>query len=248
MALGLALAAWGTPKAWERLHHRLRGSARSAASPVSVGLHAPGRALTPDDEVHRLQEELAILKLEYTALKERVERDQLRGGKLQFAHQRIAKLKPTALLFRDPGSWFSLAVVDVGLDDGVRVDAGVLTALGVIGKLVQVSAGSSQLQLLSDPQCRFSARLPRTGLQCAVACDGRRGALLQHLGGQDDVRVGDLVETGLGSRSFPSGVPVGRVVRVARLDGGLRLQAEVEPAVALNRLDGLYVWIGEPKP
>jgi rod shape-determining protein MreC len=71
---------------------------------------------------------------------------------------------------------------------------------------------------------------------------------LEHLGGQDDVRVGDLVETGAGGRSFPSGVPVGRVIRLARLDGGLRLQAEVEPAANLSRLEGLYVWVGDPRP
>jgi rod shape-determining protein MreC len=139
-------------------------------------------------------------------------------------------------------------VLDIGSEDGVRAEAGVLNAYGVVGRLTQVNAGTSQLQLLSDPACRFSARLPRSGLQCAVAGDGRRGCVLQYLGGQDDVRAGDQVETGRGSRSFPSGVPVGKVVRVTRLDGGLKLLVEVEPAAPLNRLEGLFVWTGEPKP
>jgi rod shape-determining protein MreC len=200
------------------------------------------------DETARLRQELAVLRLEYAALKERLDRAELRGGKLAYEHQRLAKLKPCALLYRDPATWFRQAVLDVGEGDGVRDEAGVLNADGVVGKLTRVDASTSALLLLSDPSCRFSARLARTGLQCSVQGDGRRACLLEHLGGQDDVRVGDVVETGAGGRSFPSGVPVGRVIRLARLEGGLQLQAEVEPATDLSRLEGLYVWVGEPKP
>jgi hypothetical protein len=38
-------------------------------------------------------------------MKERLERDRLRGGKLVFPRQRLAKLRPAALLFRDPATW-----------------------------------------------------------------------------------------------------------------------------------------------
>jgi rod shape-determining protein MreC len=233
-----------------RTLQRLRDVARPVADAVAGPLAALGRqAVAPaPDEATLLRQELAVLRLEYAALKERLDRAELRGGKLAYEHQRLAKLKPCALLFRDPATWFRQGVLDVGATDGVRDEAGVLTADGVVGKLTRVDASTSALLLLSDPSCRFSARLARTGLQCSVQGDGRRGCLLEHLGGQDDVRVGDLVETGAGGRSFPAGVPVGRVVRLARLEGGLRLQADVEPAANLSRLKGLYVWVGEPKP
>lgn len=247
-AVAVALAAWNAPGILERLRQRARSPATAVAAPLALAARAGAAALDSSTEAERLRTELSILKLEYAALKERLEREHLRGGKLAFPRQRLAKLRPAALLFRDPATWFRFFSLDVGSDDEVRLDAGVLNAWGVVGKLSQVGARSSQVLLLSDPACRFSAKLTRTGLQCAVAGDGRRGALLQHLGGQDDVRVGDVVETGAGSRSFPSGVPVGKVVRVSRLDGGLKLLAEVEPAAPLNKLEGLYVWIGEPKP
>jgi rod shape-determining protein MreC len=247
-AAAVALAAWNSPRLLQRLRQRARKPATAVAAPLASAARAGAAALDSASEAESLRSELSILRLEYAAMKERLERDRLRGGKLAFPRQRLAKLRPAALLFRDPATWFRLFSLDVGRDDGVRTDNGVLNAWGVVGKLSQVDAQSSQVLLLSDPGCRFSAKLVRSGLQCTVAGDGRRGALLQHLGGQDDVRVGDLVETGSGGRSFPSGVPVGKVVRVARLDGGLRLLAEVEPAAPLNRLEGLYVWIGEPKP
>jgi rod shape-determining protein MreC len=249
VALGIAYGALRHPELALRLRAVLRGPAVEASKAPVQAARAAVQSLQAPDETEQMRQELAILRLEYAAVKERLDRLRLRGGRLAYpSGQRLARLTPAALLYRDPASWFKTAVLDVGREAGVRMDAGVLNAYGVVGRLVQVGPESSQLQLLSDPDCRFSARLPRSGLQCAVAGDGRRGAVLQYLGGQDDVRVGDLVETGRGSRSFPSGVPVGRVVRVARLDGGLRLLAEVEPAAPLNRLEGLYVWVGEPRP
>ena len=230
------------------MRQRARKPATAVAAPLASGLRAGAAALDSTSEAEGLRQQLSILRLEYAALKERLEREHLRSGKLVFPRQRLAKLRPAALLFRDPATWFRLFSLDVGSEDGVRVDAGVLNSYGVVGKLSMVGANSSQVLLLSDPGCRFSAKLTRSGLQCTVAGDGRRGAVLQHLGGQDDVRVGDLVETGTGGRSFPAGVPVGKVLRVARLDGGLKLLVEVEPAAPLNKLENLFVWIGEPKP
>lgn len=242
----LGLAAFKGLRTLQRLRDRARPAADALAGPLArAGREA---VAAPPDVNDRLRQELAVMRLEYAALKERLDREELRGAHLRFEHQRLAKLKPCALLFRDPATWFRSCVLDVGSNEGVQDEAGVLTADGVVGKLDHLDQDSSSLLLLSDPNCRFSARLARTGLQCSVQGDGRRGCLLEHLGGQDDVRVGDVVETGAGGRSFPSGVPVGRVVRLARLEGGLRLQAEVEPAANLSRLEGLYVWVGEPKP
>lgn len=248
-ALAVAYGAYRHGGLAERLRARAEAPALALSKPPLAAARAAVRSLKEEEEAAALRQELAILRLEHAALRERLERQRLRGGRLSYASgQRLAKLLPAALLYRDPASWFRVAVLDVGSADGVRPEAGVLNAYGVVGRLVHVGPETSRLQLLSDPDCRFSARLPRSGLQCAVAGDGRRGAVLQYLGGQDDVRVGDLVETGRGGRSFPAGVPVGTVVRVTRLDGGLSLLAEVEPAAPLNRLEGLYVWIGEPRP
>jgi rod shape-determining protein MreC len=249
IAVAAAATALLRPDLAARLRRRVQAPAAAAAETPVKALRSAAAVLSPKDENAQLRQELAILKLEYSAVQERMERMRLRGGHLSYSTgQRLGKLQPAALLFRDPATWFKSAVLDIGLDEGVRAEAGVLNAYGVVGRLTQVNRGSSQLQLLSDPACRFSARLPRSGLQCAVAGDGRRGCILQYLGGQDDVRVGDNVETGRGSRSFPSGVPVGKVVRVTRLDGGLKLLVEVEPAAPLSKLEDLFVWTGDPKP
>ncbi len=244
LALFSLALAWRGSRGLRKATHVLQPLATAVGEPVAHAM----QGAKPGDEAERLRGELAVLKLEYQSLREAYDRDRRRGGKLTFAHQRLAKLKPVGLLARDPATWFKSFRVDAGQEEGFRQGAGVLNANGVVGRLSQVGQGSSYVQMISDPACSLSGRLTRANIQCAVVGDGRGGCLLQHLGGQDDVRVGDKVETGAGSLSFPSGVPIGTVTRLLRLDGGLRLTAEVAPANPLNRLEGLVVWVGDPKP
>lgn len=242
----VALASWGGLRLLSHVRKLVRGPMQAAAKPLALA--ARGALSGSENKDTRFRREILLLRLENIALRERLDRAAVRDPHLVFPDQRLAKLEPCALLFRDPAAWFKGFSVDLGSGQGVRPGYGVLNAFGVVGRLDRVGQDSSAVLLLSDPSCRFSARLARTGLQCVVSGDGRQGCLLEHLGGQDDVRVGDVVETGAGGNSFPSGVPVGKVVRLARLDEGLRLQVEVEPAAPLDRIDGLFVWVGEPAP
>jgi rod shape-determining protein MreC len=247
-AAALGLAAWGGLGSLNHVRRAVQGSAQSLAAPVALGLRSVVGADPKDDESARLRRELSLVRLENASLRDQLERLLPRDRHLDFDHQRLSQLVPCALLFRDPSTWFKGFSVDAGSAQGLSPEAGVLNADGVVGKLGGLSPESAQVLLLTDPNCRFAARLARSGLQCVVSGDGRRGCVLEHLGGEDDVRVGDQVETGPGSRSFPSGVPVGKVVRLARLEQGLRLQVEVEPSVDLERLSGLFVWVGEAAP
>ncbi len=245
---GLALAVVAGRNLFTRIQGPLSGPVRGLAAPLARSLrHA---AAPREGEADLLRRRVLLLSIENATLREALARARARAQDphLVFPDQRLAKLLPCAVEFRDPAAWFKEFTVDVGADDQVRPDAGVLDAYGVVGRLDKVGGASSSVALLSDPSCRLSARLARTGLECVVAGDGRGGCLLEHLGGQDDVRVGDLVETGAGSLSFPPGVPVGKVLRLERLDEGLRLRVEVQPSAPLDRLDGLYVWVGEPRP
>lgn len=247
-ALAALLAAFWGRGLLLRARRAATRPARALAAPIAAAARSALQA--PETEAERLRRQVLLLRIENASLRESLSRFAARASEphLVFPDQRLAKLLPCALLFRDPASWFEGFGVDVGAGDGLRDGAGVLDAFGAVGKLARVGPSSSDVLLLSDPSCRFSARLARTGLQCVVSGDGRGGCLLEHLGGEDDVRVGDAVETGPGSLSFPTGVPVGKVLRLERLDEGLRLRVEVEPSAPLDRLDGLYVWVGDPRP
>ena len=228
-----------------RLARRLERAAEPSSAllrPAAAAAEGARQALAePQSEAGRLRSELALLKLEYRQLQEAYARERRRSPSSEVGGRRLRSLVPAGLLARDPSLWFKSATLDVGQEEGVQAEAGVLSREGVVGRVAWAGGSTSRITLLSDPSCRLAVRLPRSQLQCAAAGDGRRGVLLQYLGGEDDVRVGDLVETAAGGASFPSGVAVGVVTRLLKLDGGLRLQAEVKPAADLTRLGELFV-------
>ncbi len=191
-------------------------------------------------ELSRLREALALLRLEHLQLRESVERSARRGATLEFGTRRLRRLITVGVLARDPALWFKSATIDAGLEEGVKTDAGVLSALGVVGKVVNAGQKSARVVFVTDPQFRAAARDARSKVEAIAVGDGRRALRLDYLSGQDDVKVGDLIETSAGV-SFPSGVPLGTVSRVVKTDNGLRLSVEVEPAASFSRLDALWV-------
>ncbi|MFN3369821.1 MAG: rod shape-determining protein MreC, partial [Thermus sp.] len=55
------------------------------------------------------------------------------------------------------------------------------------------------------------------------------------------VAPGDLLLTGAPLGLFPDGIPVGRVERLERVQGGLKLRAWVKPLVELSLLEEVIV-------
>lgn len=197
--------------------------------------------LDAEERAEKLEAELALLRLEYRQLQESYERALKRGKILDFGNRTITNLVPVNLLARDPGTWFKVILLDRGAADGVVSGAGVVSSKGVVGKILSVQPTSSKVIFITDSSCRLAVRLARSRVLAILAGDGRKACRLEYLSGQDDVKVDDLVETAPGSLSFPSGIPVGHVVRVQKIDNGLKLAVDVEPAADLNRLEGLYV-------
>ena len=162
------------------------------------------------------------------------------------ASRYITNLVPANLLARDPGTWFKVILLDRGADEGVAAGAGVVSPQGVVGKVIAVEPTSCKVVFITDSSCRLAVRLARSRVLAILVGDGRKACRLEYLSGQDDVKVDDLVETAPGSLSFPSGIPAGRGRRVQKIDDGLKLAVDVEPAADLNRLEGLYI-AGEKK-
>jgi rod shape-determining protein MreC len=200
-----------------------------------------GGMLDAEERGEKLEAELALLRMEYRQLEESYERALKRGKILDFGNRSISNLVAANLLARDPGTWFKVILLDRGISDGVAPGAGVVSSQGVVGKILSAQPTSSKVIFITDSSCRLAVRLARSRVLAILVGDGRKACRLEYLSGQDDVKVDDLVETAPGSLSFPSGIPAGRVLRVQKIDNGLKLAVEVEPAADLNRLEGLYV-------
>jgi len=205
-------------------------------------------------EIRRLSAENAELKKELAQLKlkENVSREvwseNVRLRKLLALPPGQPELTTLGarVVSRDPGNWYKTLTIDRGSRSGVKVDAVVLGAGGVAGRVIQVSPNTAEVLLITDQRSAVGAlgQLSRDVgvLKGGDAADG--GCRLVYLPRSATIKPGELVVTsGLGGL-FPKGLVLGQVTEVKSEGYGLGKYAQVKPAVDFDHLEEVLVITG----
>lgn len=165
---------------------------------------------------------------------------------LQFTAQANRLLTPCEVIARDITGWWETIRLSKGLSDGVSLDMAVITSDGLIGKTVDVSARTCDVLLISDPACKVSARIVRTGAFGVVAGNGparsgQASCQMEFINKNVPVLPGDeVVTSGLGG-VFPKGLLIGYVDKVYRDETGLFQRADIIPKADLGMLTYVFV-------
>ena len=153
------------------------------------------------------------------------------------------------VIAKDHDNLFSTVTLNKGSRHGIRVDMPVVafqdSLEGLVGRVVAVGPGSSQVLPLYDPSCQVSARLDRSRFEGLVIGQGaERSTLLMRYVKKiaaDRIEYGDLVVTaGLGGL-YPAGVNVGRVRDIRAETYETSLSLEIEPVIDFDRLEYVFV-------
>ena len=145
----------------------------------------------------------------------------------------------------------------------IRIDRGerdvapgmpVISGTGPVGRIDKVYGDYADVVLVSDPSSSIEVVIPRTGGRGMLTGLGKPDAYTCTIGWlekqndpQAKVEVGDeIVTSGLGA-SFPPGLVVGKVTKVAH-DDGMFQRVEVEPAVDVSRVRAVEVLLAPPPP
>jgi rod shape-determining protein MreC len=213
------------------IHSVQRGLA-SVFAPIEEGA---GRALKPARDLinwfdetfeargenERLQEELTEARdqaiaadaalAENEELKKALEfRD---NGGIQGYDQLTARVTS-----RSPTVWYSQVMLDAGSSSGVRRNDPVVTGDGLVGRISDVTSGTSQVTMITDHRSAVSAR---------ILPDGPLGVVKPEVGDPDDLLLDfiqedrevnkgqELVTAGSTASNleslFPYGIPVGEI-------------------------------------
>jgi rod shape-determining protein MreC len=139
---------------------------------------------------------------------------------------------------REAGGWVRALTVNQGRREGVQQQTPVIVPEGLVGRVVQVRATASVVQLVSDPTSTVGAVVQRTRTPGLVEGDAG-GVVRFKFMARDGAQVGpgDLVVTsGIGTL-FPKGLPVGRVVAIEDKGSALFHFAVLAPAVDFARIE-----------
>jgi rod shape-determining protein MreC len=132
---------------------------------------------------------------------------------------------------------FKTILVDKGTSDGLRVGLPVISAEGVVGRIVDSSWNVSRVLLITDYNSNTSAFVQGSRVQGILQGGGGTNCSLKYVERSEEVRTGETVVTsGLGG-VFPKGLILGTVSGVDRRGSGLFLNIDVLPAVHFSRLE-----------
>lgn len=190
-------------------------------------------------ENQRLREEAEQLRVAQLQTREVLEENQRFRRLLKLSERLPLSTLSGEVIGREWGGWVRALTVNRGRGDGVKRLTPVIVPEGLVGRVVEVRAGASIIQLLNDPSSTVGAVVQRGRTSGVVEGDpsgGVRFKFLPREGG--GVQAGDIVVTsGLGSGLFPKGVPLGRVVAVEARGSALFHYAILQPMVDFARVE-----------
>ena len=164
------------------------------------------------------------------------ENDRLRKL-LDFKKQIPYKTLAARVIGWDIVPWRKTILIDKGSRNGLKKKMAIVSAEGLVGRIIEVSPFTSRAILLIDPESRVSTIFQESRDLGVGEGDGSSWLRVTHLARESQVKVGDQVLTsGLGG-VYPKGLPVGRVDMVGTEKESLELFASVKPFVNFSKLE-----------
>ena len=247
----------------ERGHSALRSFVVMLVSPLQRGAGAAMggvRSVWNDyidlrgahEENERLREEVARFEQALWLERDLVASYRRLSGVLELAERLPYEPVVAEVIGLDASAWFRTITVNQGKNRGVELNAPVVAAGGLVGRVISLGPTVSQIQLLTDRDCSVAVLLSRTRMRGMVAGSGEQasstGLVLNYVSNLEDVAEGDPIVTSGIDGIYHKGIAVGRVASVRN---GPRLFKiiTVEPAANLDRLEEVFILpaMGEPE-
>ena len=173
----------------------------------------------------------------------RLDQDASQARRLQvllgFKEQSILKTMPAQVVGSSGSEQSRVLFLDKGDDAGLKKNMAVITADGVVGKILQIYPHTAQVLLINDQTSGLGAIVERLRAQGIVRGSPAGETMLEKIMADEEVQAGDKIITTGGDGIFPKGLPVGTVVKVSPSDLFLRIR--IHPAADLSRLEEVLV-------
>ncbi|MFF9910391.1 rod shape-determining protein MreC [Streptomyces sp. NPDC013457] len=238
-----------------------RQAAAAVFGPVENGVAAAvdpiGNAIGAVRDSGERHDRIATLERENAALKAKLGSDDRNRSRVRELDSLLKTagagqygIKGAEVIAIGAAQGFSWTVtIDAGADDGIERDMTVLNGSGLVGRVTTVGPSTATVLLANDPDFTVGTRMENSDELGFATGQGNGPLLVQLLNGKAKVKTGDRLVT-FGSQAnkpFVAGVPVGEVVRVDPLGGGLTRNVYVRPYVGFSKLDIVGVVVQAPR-
>jgi rod shape-determining protein MreC len=194
-------------------------------------------------ENRQLKERIEQMRLEQVRLSEDAAQAHRLQTLLAFKERFMAKTVAAQVIGSSGSDLSRIIYIDKGEDDGLKRDMPVITADGIVGKVLAVwkTPSVSQVLLINDQSSGVGALLEKSRLQGVLRTPNGEVAL-ERVMADEQVPVGEIVLTSGGDQIFPKGLPVGTITKVGN-GKDLFLNIKVKPASDLSKLEEVLVLV-----
>ncbi len=163
------------------------------------------------------------------------------------------ELVTARVIARSPTVWYSTVTIDKGSSAGVERNDAVVTGDGLVGRVRDLTAGSSVVELISDSNSAVSAEVLPNGPTGIVEPEvgDPQDLLLDFIDSNDPIAENSMLSTagwsdGVVSSAYPAGIPIGRVTGSETTGEDEFQLVHVEPFADLRELEYVDVLTGGP--
>lgn len=187
-----------------------------------------------------LKEQLEQLRLHEARLEEDAQQARRLQSLLGFKEQFVAQTMAAQVIGLSGSLQSRAFYIDKGSDDGIAKDMAVMTAEGVVGKVLRVYPATSQVLMINDQSSGVGAILETSRLQGVLRGTAAGQVVLDKIMNDEPVQAGEKVLTSGGDQIFPKGLLIGTVSKVTQ-GKEFFLDAQVKPAADLSKLEEVLV-------
>lgn len=199
------------------------------ATPFNAAGNVMGNLTASQETLSELREQNAELTAQVAELSESKKTSERLESLLNL--QSTYSLTSTAarIIGNSSDAWSRAVTIDKGTAVGFSCGMAVCNSGGVIGQIVEVSATTSTVQLITDEGSGVSAMIQSTRAQGMLQGQPDGSLRLSYVSTESDVKVGDIVITsGIGG-VYPKGLPLGTVSSVEKSDNDVYYTIVVRP-------------------
>src|SRR5712692_3537471 len=231
----------------------LQGGVSKVLQPVGAFFSGLFHVGSLQSENHRLQQEIRTLR-EQASQNTSIQRQNQELLDLYHLQQRLGLQGTAAIVTGLSVSNFQWSItIDHGSSSGFKVDMPVVTGDGLVGHVISVTANTSVVLLVLDPDSAVAGRLSSSGVTGLVQGDRNQDLQMGLVPPETKVFPGEQVVTSgyltaAGGGLYPPEIPIGSVSHVYLQNGGLNKLIAIRPAVDFAALETVLVVTGYLQP
>ena len=193
-------------------------------------------------KIKKLEDENQKLKTEILKYKNQISEVEKTYPILDFIKKyQIQNYEIAKVIGISPDNWSDFFYIDKGRKNGIKIGDLVLKDGFLIGTVKNVGDFSSEVLTVSDENFRITVRTRKTQEVSFFQGLEKNKGILKYVRPEQDVRIGDIIETTVINSEAAEGIPIGIIRKISPKEGEFFREVEVETFYYPYNLDIVLV-------